>query len=161
MAAFLYRMGSGIAGDISRRAQSRVEPQIQSSATPFSAYGLVGKMSGGKFVPFTGSETTANVYGVLVRSFPTNSGTDPLGTATPNQGNVPVDVLRSGYMTVKCNAGTPAAGGQVYVRVAAATGSKPLGGVEAVADSTNTITPNATFMGPADANGNVEIAFNI
>jgi hypothetical protein len=40
-------------------------------------------------------------------------------------------------------------------------GPKPLGGVEAVSDTTNTIAINATFAGPADASGNVEIAYNI
>lgn len=161
MAAFLYRMGSGVAGDISRRAVSRVEPQLQSSATPFAQYGLFGKMNAGKFVPLTGGEAVGALYGALVRSYPTNSGTDPLGTGTPSAANIAVDVLRSGYMTVKCNAGTPVVGGQVFVRVAAASGAKVLGGVEATADATNTVTPNATFMSAADANGNVEIAFNI
>jgi hypothetical protein len=48
------------------------------------------------------------------------------------------------------------------VRVATAGAGKPIGGIEAAADSTNTIAiTGATFMNAGDANGNVEIAFNI
>lgn len=65
-------------------------------------------------------------------------------------------------MTVKLNAGTSALGGAVYVRVGAASATKPIGGIEAVADSTNTVVlTGATFMSAADADGNVEIAYNI
>jgi hypothetical protein len=70
--------------------------------------------------------------------------------------------MRRGYMTVKLNAGTAALGGVVYVRVGAATTGKPMGGIEAVADSTNTVVvAGASFMSTADASGNVEIAYNI
>ena len=57
---------------------------------------------------------------------------------------------------------TAAKNGTVYVRVAAAAAGKPLGGVEAVADSTNTIVvAGAYFNGPADAQGVAEIAYNL
>ena len=60
------------------------------------------------------------------------------------------------------NAGVAALDGQVYVRVAAAAAGKPIGGIEAAADGTNTIAiTGATFMSAADASGNVEIAYNI
>jgi hypothetical protein len=50
----------------------------------------------------------------------------------------------------------------VYIRVATAGAGKPIGGIEAVADSTNTIlVAGCTFMGPADAAGNAEIGYNI
>ncbi|MNJ80038.1 hypothetical protein D3C77_782700 [compost metagenome] len=50
----------------------------------------------------------------------------------------------------------------MYVRVAAAAAGKPIGGIEAAADSTNTVEiTTAAFMGPADASGNVEIQYNI
>jgi hypothetical protein len=101
------------------------------------------------------------VYGLLVRPYPTVSSQDPLGTSTPPVSGM-ADVLRRGYMTVKVNAGTPSLGSQVYVRVAAAAAGKPIGGIEAAADSTNTIAvAGATFMNAGDASGNVEIAFNI
>ncbi|WFC66436.1 hypothetical protein EUC41_08975 [Achromobacter denitrificans] len=159
MVAFVYRMPSGIPGDVSRKENSVVETQILNASLPFSAYGLVGKMAAGKFVPFAGGEAATDAYGVLVRPFPTNSGTDGLGTATPPASG-PGDVLRRGYITVKLNGGaTVAAGGQAYIRVAAAAAGKPLGGWEGAADSTNTVAINAIFMSGADADGNVEISF--
>lgn len=159
MVAYVYRMPSGIPGDVSRKENSVVETQILNASLPFSAYGLVGKMAAGKFVPFAGGEAATDAYGVLVRPFPTNSGTDGLGTATPPTSG-PCDVLRRGYITVKLNGGaTVAAGVPVYVRVAAAASGKPLGGFEGAADSTNTVAINAIFLSAADADGNVEISF--
>lgn len=161
--AILYRMASGIPGDISRQSQATVEPQIFDPALPFPGYGLFGKLAAGKFVPVASGDTAAVIYGLLVRPYPTTggSGSEPLGTATPPTKGV-CDVLRRGYMTVKNNAGTPALGGTVYVRVAAAAAGKPIGGIEAAADGTNTVAvTGAIFMNGGDANGNVEIAFNI
>lgn len=159
MVAYVYRMPSGIPGDVSRKENSVVETQILNASLPFSAYGLVGKMAAGKFVPFAGGEAATDAYGVLVRPFPTNSGTDGLGVATPPTSG-PGDVLRRGYITIKLNGGaTVVNGGQVYVRVAAAASGKPLGGFEGAADSTNTVAINAIFMSAADADGNVEISF--
>lgn len=159
MVAFLNRMPSGIAGDVSRKQNSVVEAHILDSSKPFTAYGLVGKMSGGKFVPFAGGETADDVYGVLVRPYPTHSGQDPLGTSTPPTSG-PGDVLRRGYITVQLNGGaTVADGSPVYVRVAAAAAGKPIGGFEGAADGTNTVAINAVFLSAADAAGNVEISF--
>ena len=87
--------------------------------------------------------------------------------SAPAYGGVPttggaIGVMKRGYMIVQVNAGTPAKDGVVYVRVAAASGAKVIGGVEAVADSTNTITvTGAQFTGAADAAGYAEIRFNI
>ncbi|NSX05083.1 structural cement protein Gp24 [Cupriavidus gilardii] len=161
--AILYRMPSGIPGDISRQSQATVEPQIFDPALPFPGYGLFGKLAAGKFVPVASGDTAAVIYGLLVRPYPTTggAGSEPLGTATPPTKGV-CDVLRRGYMTVKNNAGTPALGGTVYVRVAAAADGKPIGGIEAAADGTNTVAvTGAIFMDGGDANGNVEISFNI
>lgn len=163
MVAFLYRAPSGIPGDISRRQSSTVEPGVLNSALPFAAFGVAAKVVSGKIVPFAAAgETAANLFGFLVRSYPMGgAASDPLGTATPPTTGV-CDLLKRGYMTVKNNAGTPALGGAVYVRVAAPTGPKPLGGIEASSDTTNSfVVPGAYFTGPADASGNVEIAFNI
>lgn len=161
--AILYRMDSGIPGDISRKAQSTVEPVALDGTNKFTAYGLFGKIASGKFVPLGAGDVAASAYGLLVRPYPTQGAnpSDPLGTAVP-LGTGIGDCMRRGYMTVKLNAGTAAQAGQVYVRVAAAAAGKPIGGIEAAADSTNTIAiTGATFMSAADASGNVEIAYNI
>lgn len=161
--AILFRMASGIPGDISRRSQSTVEAIPLDSTLPFPAYGVFGKLTSGKFVPIAGGDAATAVYGLFVRPYPTTGGaaSDPLGIATPPSKGIG-DVMRRGYMTVKNNAGTPALGSPVYVRVAAPASGKPIGGIEAAADSTNTIAvTGAIFMNAGDANGNVEIAFNI
>ncbi|MFV0410948.1 MAG: hypothetical protein ACK5LJ_14995, partial [Paracoccus sp. (in: a-proteobacteria)] len=126
----------------------------------FAAYGVFGKLNNnGNFSPLEATDTT--VYGLLVRAYPTQSAVNELGKATPTASTVQ-DVLRRGYMTAVCNAGVAKKGGAVYVRVDAATTTKPIGGVEAVADGANTIEiEGAMFMHDADASGNVEIAYNI
>lgn len=161
--AFLYRMPAGIPGDVTRASQSTIEPVFLDPALPFAGYGLFGKIAAGKFVPFGEGDANGADYGLLVRAYPTTggSGADPLGTSTPPIKGI-ADVLRRGYMTVKLNAGTASKDSPVYVRVAAAAAGKPIGGIEAVADSTNTVAITiASFMGPADASGNVEIQYNI
>lgn len=159
---FLYRMPSGIPGDVSRPSQSTIEP-VPYGATAFAGFGLFAKVVSGKIVPITTGDTAAAVYGLLVRPYPTQGGSasDPLGTSTPPTSGI-ADVMRRGYMTVKNNAGTAALNGQVYVRVDTAAAGKPIGGIEAAADGSNTIAiTGARFMHAADASGNVEIAFNI
>lgn len=163
MTAFLYRMPSGIAGDITRQSLATVESQVLNSSLPFAGYGLFGKVASGKFVPITTGDAAGAVYGLLARPFPTQgaNASDPLGTSVPATSGV-ANVLRRGYMNVTLNAGTAALGGAVYVRVATPGTGKPIGGIEAVSDSTNTIlVAGASFMSAADASGNVEIGFNI
>ncbi|MDR0238130.1 hypothetical protein [Acinetobacter sp.] len=156
--AFLYRMPSGMAGDVSRKSHSTIEAHY--AVAGFSGFGVFGKLdANGKFVPLVADDTTNNVYGLIVRSYPTQSASNGLGASIPVVGFN--DVLRRGYMTVKCNAGTAKTGGKVFVRINAGTEAKPIGGIEAIADATNTIEVNAIFMHDADAKGNVEISYNI
>jgi len=159
--AYLLRMPSGIPGDVSRKLDSTVDTVILDSTAPFTAYGVPGKLVNGKFVPVAAGDTAAVISGFLVRPYPTQSAQEPIGTATPpttGTGNR----LRRGWITVHNNAGTPSIGGAVYVRVAAAASGKPIGGIEAAADSTNTVVlTNALFTNAGDANGNVEIEYNI
>lgn len=148
MTAYLKRMPQGIAGDVSRPSQSTVEAQLFDPKTPFAGYGLAGKVVAGRFVPV--SDKADVIYGVLVRPFPTQE-----------MGDV-ANVMRRGYMTVTSNSGVATLGSPVYVRVAKGTAAKPVGGFEAAADAENTIVvAGASFMGAADAGGNVELAFNI
>ncbi|HGU9765510.1 TPA: hypothetical protein ACNFOO_000960 [Acinetobacter baumannii] len=155
--AYLYRMPSGIPGDISRKAHSTVEAHILKGN--FGAFGIFGKLTAEGIVPLEAADT--DVYGLIVRSYPTQSALNGIGAAVPQSGIVN-DIMRRGYMTVKCNAGTAKKAGKVYVRVATGTELKPIGGIEAVADGVNTIEiKNAMFMHDADAQGNVEISYNI
>ncbi len=159
MAAYTYRMPSGIPGDVSRKSHSTIESH--NMQTPVAAFGVFAKMdtTTGNIVALGSSDTADSVYGLVVRSYPTTSATNELGEAVPLKGVN--DILVRGYMTVKCNAGTAKKGGAVYVRIGATATGKPIGGIEAAADGANTIAVKARFMHDADASGNVEIAYNI
>lgn len=133
MVAFVYRMNNGIPGDLTRQSIATVESQLFDSATPFSAYGLPGKIdSNGKFAPVGSGDTSASVYGFLVRPFPVTgvNATDPLGTSVPPTSG-PASILKRGYINVKINAGTAAINSPVYFRTANPSGAKVVGGIEA------------------------------
>lgn len=155
--AFLYRMPSGIPGDISRQSAGTVDTGFYDSNYTFTAYGLPAKLVSGKLRPLTTGDTFANVTGFLVRPYPTTgaNASDPLGTAVPPTSGV-ANLLKRGYMTVLNNSGSPAKGGQVYVRVANASSGKPLGGIEAAAEATftgGTITGTGTGTIAGSATG--------
>ncbi|EOX8392127.1 structural cement protein Gp24 [Salmonella enterica] len=160
---FLYRMSAGIAGAISRPQDLTVEPQTLDSAKAFAAYGLAGKFSAGKFVPIEEADTAAVVVGIYVRPYPTASQPDKvrqIGTGY----NFAGDCMKRGYVTVNLGADASAVtlGGAVYMRVATPSDTSPLGAFLAAADGENTVQiTNAFFNGPGDANGNIELAFNI
>lgn len=160
MVAYAYRMPKGIPGNLSRTGTPTIiEAQPYDPSLPFSAYGLPGKIAGGQFVPI--STSTDVVYGFLVRPFPITgaNASDPLGTSVPPLKGL-ADVLRLGYIQVKCNAGTPALGGTVYVRYANGATGTPVGGIEATSVSgSNVAIPNCQFQDAADSGGNVEISF--
>lgn len=155
--AFLYRMPSGIPGDVSRKSQSTIEAHPVGGQ--LASYGVFGQFNNeGQFVALDAN--TQFPYGLLVRAYPTQSTTNELGLAVPPSKGI-CDVLVRGYMTVKNNAGTAKKAQPVYVRIANGTALKPIGGIEAVAVDGENIAVNAIFMNEADASGNVEIAFNI
>ena len=163
--AYQYRMPAGFAGDLQRAEVATIEPQLIDPAAPPTAFGVPVKMVNGKIQPINNAaDTAALVYGVNLRAYPIQgNGNDPLGTSTPPTSG-PTDILKRGYVMASLG-GVAAAtkGGTVYVRVATPSAGKPLGGFEAASDTTNTIAlpSNTYFMGPADAYGVVEIAFNI
>lgn len=162
---FYKRMPAGIAGDATRREHATIEPQMMNSAKPVKLYGVPVKMVNGKIEPINhSSDAAASVYGFAVRPFPIQSagGTgDAKGGGIPPVG-LPLDILRRGYMTVKVQKGTPVKNATVYVRKDGGTDDYPVGGLECDSDTSNTIElTSVKFMGEADADGNVEISFNI
>lgn len=171
--AFAFRMGAGFPGDVNRSSKFSVEPAAIHSAAPPVAYGqpvlIDGTSQGAR--PFTTgdqSDTAASGYGVTVRPFPfqqssgSNFGEATLGAAVPPATGA-IDVLRSGYIIGKLPAGqTSVKGGLVYVWCTASAGANVQGAITSVFDAGDTTRlANATFNGSPDANGNVEIAFNI
>lgn len=163
MVAFTYRMPAGIPGSVTRAEHAKVEAQVLNGSLPFAAYGMFGKIVSGAFVPVASGDAASVVVGILVRPYPTNSGQDGLGAAVPATTGV-ASVLRSGYCNAYLKLGTAAKRTQVHVVVTAGgtvvvgdlvTTTAPAGGGTAVA------VPGAYFTGAADANGNVEIEYNL
>jgi hypothetical protein len=163
MVSFLYRMPAGIAGDVTRPSQSTIEPGQIDAAAPPTKYGVFLKMVSGKLRALGAGDAAVTPYGLLARPYPTNAANEPLGTATPPTSGL-CDPMVRGYMTVKLALGTATKGGAVYVVTTAGgsvvggdivTSASPAGG------GTATAVPNCIFMGGADADGNVEIRFNI
>lgn len=171
--AFTYRMPAGIPGDINRAWAATVEPNILNTATPFLTFGLPGLIdtTTGLFRPVAAADTAALTYGLLVRSFPVGqqtassySGQQLLTDSTVPPASGPCDVLKRGYMTIHLYGATAAkAAGLVFIRTQNAGAGQIVGGIEAAADGGNTIVMPAGyyFRGPADASGNVEIAWNL
>lgn len=172
-----YAMPSGIPGAPSRIGGGVIfdsESVVLSADAPLGAYGLFGQIddASGDFRALDAGD--AAVYGLLVRPFPTNATTAanffggvPLGTqAVPPQTGGMGAAMRAGYMTVKLqanNAGVVPAvvkNQPVYACIQNPPAGGFVGGVT-TADGGNTIAVNAVFNGPADADGNVEIQFNI
>lgn len=158
--SIIYRADNGIPGAVSRPDQQHIESQPLDAANVFSQYGLPGKIVNSLFRPI--SATGEAAYGWLVRPFPTQgpNASDPVGSATPPTSGV-ANILRRGYISAKCNAGTPALNSAVYIRFQNPSGAQIVGGVEAAAHADTYVLPGAVFTGTKDANGNVEIAFNI
>jgi len=136
----------------------------QGTTGAFVGYGLAGVIDAatGEFRVVKAAD--AVVSGFLVRPYPTNANSVAQGL----DAGVPMDGvgdrLTRGYMTVKLYGATAAAkGGAVFVRVANAGAGEAIGGVEAADDAADAIQlPEHTyFMGPADADGNVEVCYNI
>lgn len=162
--SFTFRMPAGIPGAISRGAgQATIDPVVLNASAAFPRYGMFGKTVSEKFVPLESGDAAAVITGLLVRPFPTQSSQDGLGTSTPPTSGA-ADRLKRGYMTATLAKGTSAKDGQVYVVTTA-------GGTVSVGDIVTSTTPagggtgvlvvGCFFTGPADANGIVELAFNI
>lgn len=163
MAVFITRMPAGIPGDVSRPgASTTIETAIVLGTNPPLLYGIPVAVdaSTGKIRPIGAGDTVANVYGLLVRAYPSNSSASGVGDSVPPTSGI-ADVLKKGYMSVKVNGSTsPVKNGSVYVRTV--TGSDTvIGGFSAASDATNNfVLTGAYFTGGMDANGNSEIKFN-
>lgn len=166
-----YRAASSYPGDLTRpTAPFLTETGVALAANPPTIFGnpVALDPSTGHFRPIGSGDAAANIYGAVVRSFPTqsNAGGTTLSTLNPliGQGvpdpNFPLTILKYGYIGVKVVGATaPAKGGAVYVQITAETGYAA-GVIRADASSTpsNTITwAGAYFTGSVDSNGNSEI----
>lgn len=163
MVAYTTRVPAGFAGSVSRSDSLTVQQEIIDSGTPPTAYGKPIKLVSGKAQPVASGDAGTVTYGWSVRPYPAQSSTNTLGASTPPTSGI-LDVLRRGYMTVNLTLGTAAKGGQVYV-VTTAGGTVVVGDIVTAASpaggGTGVAVTGCFFMGPADANGVVEVAHNI
>jgi hypothetical protein len=163
--AYTFRAPIGILGAVTRPRESTIEPVTLDHQKQFSAYGLPGKYVSNKFVPLESGDTIDKVQGILVRPYPITSVAD-LAYLGVNANQV-ADELKRGYICVKSTSGNPVTakkGDPVYVRVAGGTSGSPVGSFVLSPDSTADNTPqlkNAQVMGPGEADGRIEIAYNI
>ncbi len=151
-------MPHGFAGCYARQPDMIVNtrPAGGTAAIPF---GTPLKYDDGTVIPMGAAATAAEFVGIAgceIKSALTyldqSQGTYAVGEA--------VSVFARGCINVKCQRGTPALNGAVYVRVTAnpTYSSAVVGGFEAEADSTNTIQlTNCKWAGPADVNGIAEL----
>jgi hypothetical protein len=167
---FTFRMPAGIAGECSRFnvVGTTIKPENQNIATPFTAYGQVGTIDANGARPIAATDVAAPpVVGIAIRPFPTsdntvaNPGVVPFGAGAPMPRGI-IDIMYRGYVTMKLNGAAAAVkGGAVYVWFGATGGGHVLAGIEAAANASAWVLAGAYFSGPADAQGNVEIAFRI
>lgn len=165
MVAFLYRMDVGYPGAVNRVHDASVQAEMMSTASPPLTYGamLVMDPATASVRPPTGTDTAAEFAGLFVKPYPRQTNVnDPLGTFSPPTSGM-CDVLKRGYMTVKLNGASPAVvkGQPVGIFIGAASANNPAGGVTGAAPGATVLAVNGTFMGPADANGMTEVAYNL
>lgn len=163
--AYLTRMPMGITGGITRPRESTVEAVTLDNKKPFTGYGLPGKYLADKFVPLEDGDTIEQVKGILVRPYPITSLNDLAHLGV--EANQVADNLKRGYICVAVtggNAVTAKKGAPVYVRVAGGTEKSPVGSFVLTADTTAENTPQlpgAEVTGLGEADGRIEIAYNI
>lgn len=149
---------AGFAGSYARQPDMIVNTRAAggSAAIPFGAP-LV--YSGGAVVQMGASATAAQFVGVAGRELKSSLNYMEQSPGVYNPGD-PVSVFQRGSIQVKCQRGTPALGGAVYVRITynASYATAQVGGFEAEADSANTVQlTNCQWGSAPDANGIAEL----
>ncbi len=111
MTAYASRLPAGFAGQLTRSEGAVVVPAVLSEAV---VYGKPVKMTSSKAENIDASDTAANFFGVLQRAVPQIDSGNDTDTADVNYVQ---NVVRNGFVNVKCATGTPVLGGKVYMRV--------------------------------------------
>lgn len=152
-------MPNGMAGSYSRQPDMIVNTK-PAGGTANIDFGMALVYDSNKNVVVAGTgNTAAQFVGVAAREIKSslNYLSQGIGQYAPGDA---VPVFMRGSINVKCQNGTPAVGGTVYVRITeneGVEGAVP-GGFEAAADSTNSVQlTNAQWAGAADANGIAEL----
>lgn len=151
-------MLSGYAGTQSRTADAIIQNRIAKSNISFGH--AVVLTNDNKWDNVVEGTTAAQIAGIAVREVVQANTFDP--QSNPDyMAETPCDVMVRGNCTVKCQRGTPKSGDAVYVRIKANVTYQDavVGGLEAIADSANTVqvTNIEWTTGVMDANGMAEI----
>lgn len=138
---------AGVAGEITRPAQTLVESAFINASYAPTAFGVPVQMVSGLLRVIAASDLASVFFGILARQAPSMAGDTgaALLTGTPNTSSCQA-IVKKGYVAVACTIGTPARGGQAYMRVVADTG-KAVGDIEATRDASvagGTITGTGT-----------------
>lgn len=149
-------MSHGFSGSYARQPDMIVNtaPLGGTGSIPFGTPLVRGE--NGAVLPMGTGNTGNQFIGVAGREVksPAEFFNQNVGQYAPEE---PVSVFQRGCINVKCQKGSPAIDGMVYVRVAA-SGNYVVGGFEAEADGTNTVAlVNAQWNGPADNHGVAEL----
>lgn len=153
-------MPNGQAGSYARQPDSIINTKAAAEKTgiPFGAP-LVYDTTGTGVKIMAGEDTAEKFVGVACREVKSSLNYLSQGVGMYAE-KEPVPVFMRGSINVKCQRGTPAIGGKVYVRtkVNESYSTAVVGGYEAEADTTNTVElPNCQWAGTQDANGIVEM----
>ncbi len=149
-------MTRGFAGELTRGYyDATTEVKANDATTPVVGFGVPVKLNTNADGVTPCSATADAVYGFAVREYGQAVPKIRSSALVDEQDQALVTVMKRGYMAVKLASGTAKLGGTVYLNAT--------GGLTADAGSApaNTAIPNCIFMGAADSDGLVEIAFNI
>jgi hypothetical protein len=161
--AYLTRMPAGFPGMVNRMSEATIQPEIIDASYPPVKFGIFVKMTSGKIRTIASADAATDVRGLIVRPYPyqqVSGDTSVLGASPTPDVTAPADILKRGYIIVAFAGTTAAKGGQVNVCINTAGGGA-IGDITETTDGNNVAVANCFFMGAADANGNVEISYNI
>ncbi len=149
----------GYAGNVSRDRDNIIVSRVVSQETESILFGQAVALNEDNTIQKIGEENTQEQWiGIAVREV--KQTTDYLTSAGAYNAGDACSILTRGSITVKCNKGTPKAGGKVYVRTTQSD-SIENGGVgefEAEKDTGNIELENVVFTtGQIDKNNIVEI----
>ncbi|MGG3884345.1 structural cement protein Gp24 [Brevibacillus panacihumi] len=151
----------GYPGSVSRSADAIITSRLVRDTDEDSiAFGEAVVLNADNTFSKFGAGGTAEAFaGIAVREV--KQSTDYFSDQVSYKPGQPCDVIERGSVTVFCNAGTPTAGGDVYVRIAenAAIPTGVIGGFEAAEDGANTVKLNGVKWktGKLDPNKVAEI----
>lgn len=151
-------MGVGYPGTQSRTADAIIQSRVASNAIKFGQ--AVTLTNDNKWALVSSGTTAEDVAGIAVREVVQANTFNPQSNPDYFAGSL-TDVMVRGNCTVRCQRGTPTSGAAVFIRIAlnATYADALVGGVEALADGSNTIeVPNIEWTtGVLDSNKNAEI----